>query len=66
MENTEHYKVDGRIDGKWFSNDYVFSSREEAMAYGERGVEEGALEKYRLVPTTAPVNLPSSELPSGS
>ena len=50
MPNTEKYKVDGKIDGHWFSNtEPVFDTAAEAEAYGASMVENRVVEAYRVV-----------------
>jgi hypothetical protein len=55
---TWHYKVEARIDGKWFSNEFVFETQEEANAYGEGMLDAGGADKFRLKETMEPVKLP--------
>ncbi len=63
MENKEiHYKVDARIDGKWFSNEYVFETWEIANEYGKGLVENGGADKFRLIETAAPVKTQYTEI----
>lgn len=56
--NTKHYKVEIRVDGKWFGNDVVFATVEEANLYGQGIVDTGSSDKFRVKETTDPVKAP--------
>lgn len=45
----QQYRVDCKIDGKWFSNDARFDSKEGAVAYGECALESSSAERYRVI-----------------
>ncbi len=56
-----HYKVESRIDGHWFSNEYVFATKEDAEQYCDGLIEDRVVEKCRLIGTSDPVNPPPKE-----
>lgn len=60
-DQVEHFRVECRIDGKWFSNALVFPDRGSARQYGREMVECGAAERYRVTITDALVNQPRDE-----
>ena len=60
-ERIEHFAVQCRIDGVWFSNDTVFPDREKARVYGREMVVCGAADRYRVDITSAPVSLPQEQ-----
>lgn len=60
-QGDKRYRVDCRIDGKWFSNKAVFPNMADARAYGEDMVDCGAASSFRLVGTDAPVNPPETD-----
>jgi len=45
----------------WFENNAVFADREKAVAYGQKLVDVGAVETYRLQATTADVAPPAAD-----
>lgn len=59
--NGEHFKVECKIDGMWFESDFVFPDRKAALAFKRHEESYGSGNSYRIVPTTAPVNLPPRE-----
>jgi hypothetical protein len=61
MENTERFRVECKIDGKWFKNDAVFPTAKSAEDSGRGMVECGAAADYRMFVTGAPVNLPEED-----
>lgn len=54
-EEGKNYKVECRIDGRWFKNDLVWNTREEADGYGAQMIEAGGADKFRVIETTEPV-----------
>jgi hypothetical protein len=58
LNEKPHYKVEGRIDGKWFKNEFVFAAMGEAADYGVDLVQSGAIEKYRIWATDEPIKSP--------
>jgi len=59
--NGTHFRVECKIDGMWFENDFVFPDRVAALAFKQREESYGSGNSYRIVPTTAAVSLPPAE-----
>jgi len=57
--NGEHFKVECKVDGIWYSDDFVFPDHGTALAFKRHEEVHGSGNLYRIVGTSAPINLPS-------
>ena len=57
-DNNRHYTVRGRSNGKLYSDEFVFDSKEEVVKHGEHLKASHIVREYCLVVTTAPINRP--------